>query len=1009
MNKAFYRFVTAVLAAALTVAASAQNQSVKVNGTVTDANNEPLIGVGVMLENSTTGVVTGIDGDFSIEVPANSTLVFSSIGYLTKKVVVEQSGTITVTLEEDNQLLEESVVIGYGTTTRKNFTGSVSSVKMEDSPIINTTVNNAFSLLDGVVTGVNFRKSGEASSSPSMLVRGQKSIASSSSNPLIVLDGVIYTGSMNDIDPSTIESLSVLKDATSLAAYGSQAANGVIMITTKKGVRGKPVISFNTSLALVTPNFRPDMRDGSEYIELMNTRRRTSDPSDWMSSLQMERYKANDPVDWYKFITRKGFNQNYSLSFSGATDVVDYYVSASYLNNRNFIKGDEYDRLTTTARVNVKINQYISAGANFNQSYNRNDGIRPDYSAAVTLSPWNEPYLSDGRLRKYVDGVEITSTNPMWNPLNGQERENRRKSSVSGGNIEIKFPWVKGLSYKITGSYTENTSTVRSFTHETNFVNISLGEAGYTTAEQDKYLTDATGSISESKTRSWVIDNILTYNREIGDHYINATLVYTRDSQEVDAYTTSGSDFSAVGNTNLGFHGLNLAAVQKYNSMSYSLHNDIGYLARAIYAYRNTYHINLSVRRDGSSVFGAKHKWGIFPAVGFAWTLSNEPFFKVEAINNLKFKASWGLNGNQSLSPYGTLSTMNVGKSGGISSFFDESVAWGQSVAALGNADLGWESTASFNYGVEADFLKDRLHIEINGYKSKTTDQIFSRNIPVMGSGITSQRATMGRVDNWGIEADLRSININSRNFTWTTNMTFSMNRNKLVDLYGNGEDDIANSLFLGKSLGAIYGYKWIGIVQETDTDYMAANGAKPGDVKYGNIDGSEDGKITESDRTILGYNKDNFRLSMQNTFRYKSLQLYFLLNGTFGGHGYGLAQNNMAYQTYEGYANRNTLDHPFWTAEKPSNKYPSYAFSDNTRFTALQSYGFVRLQEANLSYSFNKDLVSKIGLSAMRVFVSGSNLFFIAPHWVGSDPEVRSYSSAQLPRTVTVGASITF
>lgn len=597
----------------------------------------------------------------------------------------------------------------------------------------------------------------------------------------------------------------------------------------------------------------------------------------------------------------------------------------------------------------------------------------------------------------------------MWNSLNGQERENRRKSSVSGGNIEIKFPWVKGLSYKITGSYTENTSTVRSFTHETNFVNISLGEAGYTTAEQDKYLTDATGSISESKTRSWVIDNILTYNREIGDHYINATLVYTRDSQEVDAYTTSGSDFSAVGNTNLGFHGLNLAAVQKYNSMSYSLHNDIGYLARAIYAYRNTYHINLSVRRDGSSVFGAKHKWGIFPAVGFAWTLSNEPFFKVEAINNLKLKASWGLNGNQSLSPYGTLSTMNVGKSGGISSFFDESVAWGQSVAALGNADLGWESTASFNYGVEADFLKDRLHIEINGYKSKTTDQIFSRNIPVMGSGITSQRATMGRVDNWGIEADLRSININSRNFTWTTNMTFSMNRNKLVDLYGNGEDDIANSLFLGKSLGAIYGYKWIGIVQETDTDYMAANGAKPGDVKYGNIDGSEDGKITESDRTILGYNKDNFRLSMQNTFRYKSLQLYFLLNGTFGGHGYGLAQNNMAYQTYEGYANRNTLDHPFWTAEKPSNKYPSYAFSDNTRFTALQSYGFVRLQEANLSYSFNKDLVSKIGLSAMRVFVSGSNLFFIAPHWVGSDPEVRSYSSAQLPRTVTVGASITF
>ena len=917
---------------------------------------------------------------------------------------------LNVVLREDNTLLEESVVIGYGTTTRKNFTGSVANVKMEDSPIMNTSKTSAFSLLDGVVTGVNFRKSGEAGASPSLLVRGQKSIAATSTSPLIVLNGVIFTGSLNDIDPNIIESMSILKDATSLAAYGSQAANGVIMVTTKTGSKGKPMLNFSSSVAFSRPNFRPDMRDGYQYIELMNARRMATDPLDWMPDLALERFRSDDQVDWYSLVTRTGVNQNYSVNVSGATDNISYFVSASYLNNKNFVVGDQFDRFTTNIRLSTKINEYVTIGFNHNQSYTRNDGVRPDYSAAVTCSPWNEPYLPDGRLRLYVDGVEYSTTNPIWNVYSGIDRENRRTSNVTGGEIDIKIPWIKGLSFKVTGSYTTNNTAIRNFVHETNYVNISLGEDGYTTKAQDAYLDKANGYINESKRTSWVLDNILTYTREIGNHYINASLVYTRDSQKVDGHNVTGTDFSAVGNTNLGFYGLNLAATQKFSSISYSLHNDVGYLARAIYSFKNTYHFNASVRRDGSSVFGADNKWGTFPAVGFAWTPTNENFMQsVKALDNLKLKISWGLNGNQSLSPYGTLSTLNVGKSGGIAAFFDNQVAWGQNVAALGNTSLGWESTESLNYGLEADLLKRRIHFELDSYISKTTNQIFTRNIPVMGSGITSQRATMGRVDNWGIEANLTTENIRSNDFSWRTTLSFTMNRNKLVELYGDGKDDITESLFLGKSLGSIYGYKWIGIVQETDTDYMAANGSKPGDAMYENIDGSNDGKITSADRTILGNGKDNFRMSMQNSLSYKRWLLYFLVNGTFGGRGYGLARNNMAYLTDEGYANRNTLDHPFWTAERPSNIYPSYNFSDNERFTALQSYGFVRLQEVNLSYNFNPAFLQKARISALKLYVSGSNLFFFAPHWVGSDPEVRSYSSAQLPRTVTFGASITF
>jgi len=992
----------------MSVSMFAQNSgNVTVSGTVFDSANVPVIGAAVMVKGTTNGTVTDIDGKFMLTAPAGQEIEVSSIGYKTVTILAENKSGLEIILEEDNELIEESVVIGYGTTTRKNFTGSVTSVKMTDSPIMNTTSNNAFSLLDGVVTGVNFSKSGEASSSSTMLVRGQKSIASTSAQPLIVLNGVIFTGSLNDIDPSIIESMSVLKDATSLAAYGSQAANGVIMVTTKKGNRGKPMVNFSSSVALSRPDMRPDMKDADQYIELMNTRRMATNPTDWMPSLLMDNYKSGKTTDWFDLITRTGVNQNYALNVSGATEQISYFVSAGYLNNKNFIVGDEYDRLTTNVRLSAKINDYITIGFNHNQSNTRNDGIRPDYSAAVTLSPFTEPYLPDGRLRLYVDGVETTTTNPLWDVYNGVDHENRRVSNVTGGEIEIKFPWVKGLSFKVTGSYTTNNTTVRHFVHETNYANLSLGEDAYTTAAQDAYLINASGYIQETKNTSWVLDNILTYTREMGNHYINASLVYTRDSQKVDGNRTSGSDFSSVGNTNLGFYGLNLATSQKYDSITYQLHNDIGYLARAIYSFRNTYHFNASVRRDGSSVFGAENKWGTFPAVGFAWTASNEGFMKgAKTIDNLKFKVSWGVNGNQSLAPYGTLSTLSVGKGGAIASFFDGDVQWGQSISALGNASLGWERTESFNYGVETDLLKSRIHFEIDAYNSKTTNQIFARNVPVMGSGITSQKATMGQVNNFGIESTLRTTNIQKNDFTWMTNFTFSLNRNKLVELYGDGQDDPSNNLFLGKSLGAFYGYKWIGIVQETDTDYMAANGAKPGDAMYADLDG--DKKITSSDREVLGYSKDNFRMSMQNTFSYKRWQLYFLFNGTFGGNGFGLAKNNQAYLTDNGYANQNTLDHPFWTAEKPSNIYPAYNYTDS-RFTALQSYGFVRLQEANLSYTFDKNLLSKLNIASLKVYMSGSNLFFIAPHWVGSDPEVRSFSSAQLPRTVTFGVNVSF
>ena len=995
-----------LLAVTLMAAVAAFAQPRQITGKVADANGEPLIGVGIVVKGTTTGTMTDVDGNFALNVPEGAILEISSIGYATQEIPVGDRTKFDIVLEEDVEMIEGTVVVGYGTTKRENFTGSVTTFKVADSPVSNTMRTNAMDFLRGNAPGVSMSQSGVAGASPSIQVRGQKSIAGGSM-PLIVLDGVIFKGSLNDIDPNMVESMSVMKDATSLAAYGSQAANGVIMITSKKGQKGKPMINFRANVGLSEQNYHPDYRDGYEYLELLNNRNNLDPTSTTLlSELELANYNAGKQTDWVKYVSQTGVQQEYSLNVSGASDRVNYMVGASFNDNVGFIKGNEFIRETITGRINTTVTDYISFGMNFNYSETQNDGVRPNYSATRS-TPWGEPELSDGRMRKYIDGKELDTVNPLWNVYNGRDYESRGNGATLGGNLDIKIPWVKGLSYRLTGNFTRRKSVVRDFTHETNWVDMALGEAGYTTAEFDKFLNKANGSISHTINTSWVIDNILTYNREIGDHYINATLVYTRDSNESQGDSMSGEDFSGLGNTNLGVWNLGSAGTVNVGAPTYSLHTDIGYLARVNYSFRNKYHFNASFRRDGSSVFGEKHKWGNFPAVGAAWTITDEPFMKgIKGLDYLKLKASWGKNGNQSLSPYGTLSRMSMGKTGGYTYFFGDTPVFGQTMTTLGNPNLGWETTTSFNYGFESDFFNRKLHWEVDAYTSKTTDQIFSRTIPVMGAGITSQQATMGQVNNWGIESVLRYDIIQKKDFRWNVAVNFSMNRNKLVELYGDGNDDITNNLFLGKSLGAIYGYRWIGIVQESDTEYISKEGVAPGEPKFADLDG--DGKITPEDREILGYNKEAFRASLNTTLTWKNFSLYMMFNGIFSGGKYGVAQNNLAYISWENMQFTNMLDHPFWTPENKSEVYPR-SISNDGKLTALQKYGFVRLQDVSLSYNLAGNWLRKIGVSSAQVYVSGRNLFFVAPGWEFSDPEVRNPRSQQLARTYSFGVNVRF
>lgn len=987
----------------------------RVSGQVVDASGEPIPGVSVLVKGTSEGMMTDIDGKFELQVAPGSTLVFSFIGYISEEVAA--TANMNVVLREDTEQLEEVVIVGYGVQKRKNFTGSVSTINMEDSPVSLMPTTNAMDYLRGTATGLTVSQQQGAGQSPSILVRGQKSV-NGGSDPLIVMDGVIFNGSLRDIDQNIIESMSVLKDATSLAAYGSQAANGVIMITTKQGKQGKPMINVNANWAFSGATMRPDMLSTDDYVKKINLLKglgEKDDPS-WMKPFEYENYKNGHTTDMYDYCLRTGVMQNYSASISGANEKINYFMSAAYADQVGLVKGDDYDRLSLTARLQSDITSWLQIGSQMSYSANDYSGASVyDLFSAAVMSPYARPDRADGKgPERYPLNEGLYRANPLWAVNSGTvDDHDTYATTILKGHILLKCPWLKGLTFRMNGSWTRENVERDYFTHEGYYVQEGESLDRYSDAVISGYLAQANGYSARTVRTSWVWDNILDYNHQWGKHFLDLTYVYTRDSKKYDYRYMSGSDFSALGNSNLSYNGLTYAGTQKINNIDYTLHNDVGYLWRASYNYDDTYHASVSVRRDGSSVFGADHKWGVFPAVGLAWTVSNEEWLKkVEAISYLKVKASWGKNGNQSLAPYQTLSTINLGQKGGYSYTFGNTsqVSWGQRVTAMGNSELGWEETESWNYGFELGLLKDRIHLEVDAYTSKTTNQIFNREIPIMGNGLTSISATMGQVDNWGVEANLTTQNIKTKNFAWTSTLSFYMNRNKLVDLYGNGKDDINASLFLGESLGAIYGYKPIGIVQVEDTDYISANGAQAGDPKYWDKDG--DGKITAEDRAILGFKKENFRMAFSNTFRYKDFELYALFTGLFGGHGYARAVNTYAFASLTDIQTDNGLDHPWWTPENRSNTYPRVNYY-NANYTPVQGYGFVRLQDLSLSYTFRQPWVKKSGIAGLKAFVAGKNLVTFTG-WEGGDPEVQQtlgwYSYGYpLSRSFSLGFNLTF
>lgn len=1034
------------------VSVSFYAQDAIIKGNVTSSIGELLPGASVVQKGSSNGVVTDFDGNYQIVLEANGekTLIFSFIGFIDKELNIDGRTTIDVSLQEDVAGLDEVVVVGYGTARRKDITGSVSTLKLEDSPVALRATTNVLQSLQGTVAGLNIGTQNRPGETPSITVRGQNSI-NGSNNPLIVLDGVVFLGSMSDINPDDIATLDVLKDASAAAVYGSRAANGVIMVTTKKGKSDKPLIQFTTSVGINNWQSPPEMTNleqwTTKYVAQTPAFNSAADVT-FDSAIPTSLFNQGIDTDWVDLVSRNGIMQNHQISVSGRTDKMNYYFSGGYQEQEGVIVGDDYNRISVRAKLDTDITDWLKVGVD--ATYNRNDysGIGANLRFAYLLSPFAYPYRYEGMpnnaaantsrlLERYPTGESIP--NPLWDTNDEFVDDVDLRNFFRGTAYAlIKIPQIKGLSYRFNYSVNANFNNREQFFHEGYYVGVQAGDPydRYSESNLSTLLGQANGYVLRNNSYQYVMDNIINYKKQFGDHYIDFTAVATRDESYRDPVLSSGSDFSTIGNTFLGVNGLSNANVQSTTTLVGASDPDddfgivrrsnVGYLGRLSYTYKDTYHLNGTIRRDGASVFGAEQLWGDFSSVGVAWTLSNEDFMTnlSDKINYFKLKASYGTNGNQGLDPYETLSVVQAGTNGGIRYEFGDNpseVLYGIAQTTLGNPNLGWESTTAFNIGFQSALFNNKVFLDVDYYRSQTRDQIFRRNIPI-ANGFESILASLGQVDNAGLELSLTTVIKDTEDFKWSSTLNFWQNRNKIVELYGDDadgdgveDDDIANSYFIGKPLGAIYGYEYDGVVQESDTEYIANTGANPGDAKYVDLNG--DGLIdVDNDRKILGYSTPNFRMGLSNTFQYKNWSLYVLATGIFGGgkDNYYLASNPRSNSFTNDRFDRSEINIPFWTPENASETYHSATFVDD-RYLGLQSRGFVKIQDINLSYKLPQKVLQNIGFSSMELYTAVNNAFTFTNWFGGGDPEdgnngINAGSvTYPVPSVYTMGLKVSF
>ena len=941
----------------------AQNSNTEISGVILDVKGMPIPGATIKNEKTAKVAISDGNGRYKIAALKGETLVVSFVGYAPKTIVLDNQTQLNFSLtEESDKTLNEVVVVGYGTQKRSDVTGSVVSVPK--SRLSQLPVTNILQSIQGAVAGVNITSSSSVpGSQPTALVRGQNSITAGTS-PYVVVDGVPLTktgGSLNDINPNDIASVEILKDASATAIYGTNGSNGVILITTKRGTTGKPVIRYNGYAGIDNIAHILEPRSGAEYVQkyadfLKQTNQTQTRPVPNLGELAA--YNAGTTTDWVDEATQQGVIQDHNVSISGGTPDVKYFISGDYLDQKGVIKGYQFNRIGLRSNLDLNVTSFLTVGTSLFLTSNNFDGGRANLLLATAMSPYGQEYNANGTYKIFPMEPELLYTNPL---LGLKTTQISRTTNINGnGYAEIKFPGVlTGLKFRLNAGYT------------------------YFPERRGSYVgrlandNNGTASSFNASTNSYTIENILTYSKDIKKHHVDFTALYSAQERKYNS-TTAG----AVGfiNDELGLDNIGAGATQTSGSYRdrYGLNSQMG---RLFYSYNSRYLLTLTARRDGSSVFGVNTtKYGVFPSAALGWNVINESFMKdIKAISNLKLRLSYGKTGNEAVGVYNTITT-----EGSVRSPFNGISTIGVIPNNLGNILLQWETTKTANVGLDFGLFNNRITGSVEAYQNKTSGLLLNRSLPII-TGYSRVLENIGKTTNNGLELTLNTQNFAGKNFRWETMVVFATNKNKINDLYGDGKDDLGNRWFIGQPINVVYDYKMTGVWQTGEDVSKQDPTAKPGSLKFADLNG--DGKITADDRTILGQTAPKWTGGITNTFHYKNINLSVFIQTA-----QGMTRNNPDLTYGDETGRRNTpAEVGYWTPENQSQTRPALSYNNTLGYGYASDASYTRIKDVTLSYVFAQRLLDKLHLGSLTIYASGRNLATFT-NWIGWDPEQTTY-----------------
>ena len=1010
----------------LTISLYAQNATLK--GVIVDETDTPLIGATVQVKGTSTGSITDFDGNYTIKANKGAVITFSYIGYKTQEIKFTGQPTVNIKMVPDNQTLDEVVVVGYGTMKRSDLTGSVASIAAKDVEGFKTS--SVAGALGGQIAGVQITSTdGTPGAGFSINIRGVGTLTGDSS-PLYIVDGF----EVDDIDylsNSDIESIEILKDASSSAIYGARAANGVVLISTKSGKIGKPIINYNGSASYRKISKKLDVLSPYEFVKLqgeVNSKYSDSyfktgndDDGNPYRYQSLDDYIGVSGVNWQDETFNPTWSQDHSLSIMGGTEDTKYNASFSRYIENGIFKNSGFNKTTGKFRLDQKLSKSLSFNFTVNYALTNREGVGTSGDSGrfnmlaqiLSARPTGGLKLTDEELLASAIDPEMLESGESLaqvNPVKQTESvTNNKRAEMWSGNASATWQIIKGLTFKTSGTYNTTNNRTDIFYKDGSKEAYRNGQKPY-------------GRTQMGRDVRWTNSNNLTWKQKVKKHNYDIMLGHEVSFKSTEYLLGEAMDFPF---DNLGNDYLGLGATPSRVVSSYSEKTLLSFFARGNYNYDNRYLFTATVRADGSTVFSNKNKWGFFPSFSAAWRVSEEAFMKdVEWVSNFKVRLGWGIVGNDRISNYLSMDLYEANKYG-----IGNNTVTVLTPKQLKNANLKWEGASSVNLGVDLGFFDNRLNVTADFFIKDTKDLLLAQSLAHV-TGFDSQMQNIGKIQNKGIELSLNSTNIQTRNFTWQTNFNISFIKNTLKGLASGVESMYARSGFdsnftaydyiatVGQSLGLIYGYEFDGIYQSSDfyttpdnqlilkegiTNNARYGSVKPGVVKYKDQDG--DGIITTNDRTVIGNAMPKWYGGITNTFNYKGIDFSFMFQFNYGNDIYNATR---LYATQSRSGRRNMLAEVAdrWSPTNASNKVPSqdgYIVNDvYSRF--IEDGSFLRLKNITLGYTLPHKWTRKFHASKLRIYATGQNLFCISGY-SGYDPEVNSASSNPMTPGLDWGA----